>query len=590
MSGKKSYYVGYSDLRQEGIGYHIPNEMNGLWFPPLRILKWISITASGRVTKPKTVSVNVSSRTFSYQKFSIELVSSNTLDFALIFRPEIEKIDPVKIILEIGIIPVWFSDKTVKYDMKLNKRENTVEINEEVYGMRVSIYSYPEREVSLVGNTVSFIADSQLSVLISASNRLSESLEVNKIHDIHFSSYRSFLLESLNSQTSAEGNNPISTTFELAKMNLNWLTLETDGIGTGVVAGYPEFPWFFGIDTYYCSRGLLISGMINEYESTLGILEKYAKTQAGRIPHEIVTNGRIFNRGNLVESIVYPTMVWNLYEYSGITNIIESRKDLLRHSVKYVFNAPLNGTGIMEDPGAGTGIDIDTICNYIETMRVLLKISKITELDIIEEKSIEREIEEKLSFLRKEMWISEVNGFSDRIVDGVPQFNGFWTTILPFSYALASGSQYRKFSSESSEAYGKLIHKEGLKVDSNGRIMFNGNSMMIKACLNYGDINRGMKFFKSNVKSVGRYSNGCFPEVINDSTGCFIQAWSASLFIENLIYDILGIVPRNNSLSQTKKFKIPALFNGLIISRMKYRGKNYRITVSNGSATLTKQI
>ena len=87
--------------------------------------------------------------------------------------------------------------------------------------------------------------------------------------------------------------------------------------------------------------------MLSEYENTLKILENYSKTQNGRIPHEIVSNGRVYNSGNLVESLAYPSMIW-MYEYTGNSKFLEERKGMIFNSIHSHIRSNLKGTGIME--------------------------------------------------------------------------------------------------------------------------------------------------------------------------------------------------------------------------------------------------
>ena len=188
------------------------------------------------------------------------------------------------------------------------------------------------------------------------------------------------------------------------------------------------------------------------------------------------------------------------------------------------------------------------------------------------------------------MWMPEINGFADRYKDGLPQFNGFWTSVLPFSFNLASKENYTNFVTENSEAFSRLMSSNGLKVDQNGNVMPNGNSMLVKASLNYGDVNNALKVLHMNIDAIGRYSNYCFPEIINNPSGCFIQAWSAALFIENIIYDFLGIYPNGKELEINRRFSIPEEFEGLRINGMKHRNRLYNFEVCDRAVSYSRNI
>lgn len=579
LSGKKSYYIGYSDLREEGIGYHIDKEMNGLWFPPLRILKWITVKQDQESLTPDTVTIGYSSVVFNYDKFQLRFNLSGGSYFRAELEAETLITKPLSIILEIGILPVWFSDKSADYDIYSD--ENRIILDEKSYGIKAVISSSNSENLTFGRDRIIFNTSGSAKIDITV-NRIENTGNYKGIKDDEFVEFESEFGKSIKEKTAVYGNRKISEAFESAVLNLKWMFLDVNELGAGIVAGFPDFPWFFGIDSYYSSRGLLISGMHNELESTLKILESNGISKDGKMPHEIVSNGRIFNSGNLVESIAYLSMVWNLYDYVGNIRILEQRKELIMKSANGFFKGGLVGTGIMEDPGAGKGIDIDTICNYIESMNAILKMKSAIDLDDIEADDIKREIRDKTSFLIDKMWMDEVQGYADRYVDGVPEFNGFWTSILPFSFGYASTPQYRKFMSESSQGTKTLMGAEGIKVDKNGNVMANGNSMVIKACLNYYDASRALTFLESNLRSIGKYSSLCFPEIINNPSGCFIQSWSAALFIENIIHDFLGIRPNGDVLNVLNRFKIPDIFEDLQVKGMKYRNRSYNFEVRFG--------
>ena len=587
LSGRSSYYIGYNDMKPAGLGYHIENEMNGLWFPPIRIFKWITLERNGRSMIPEYVTTDYTSVSFGFRELSLKLSTTGDNYFLIELTKEIEIIEPVRIILEIGVIPVWYSQ--LNTDFSISKLSGSIIISEKNY--RQSITASSDGNGVLTYNNNRIVIETKDSTTVNIKIEGNESTNISPANiKKEAENYRHQSVESLRSKTTISGNTSISEAFDLAVINLRWLFLNMNNTGRGVVAGYPEFPWLFGIDTYYSSGGLLIAGMNDEYENTLKVLEKYARKEGGRIPHEIVSNGRVFNMGNRVETVVYPTMVWNLYEYSGNIEHLKEREDLILSYISPAILHDVRGNGIMEDPKAGNGIDIDTVCNYIESMNSILKINSVVHSDKIEVKEIEEEIREKIRFIRKDMWMPEINGFADRYKDGLPQFNGFWTSVLPFSFNLASKENYANFATENSKAFSRLMSSNGLKVDQNGNVMPNGNSMLIKASLNYGDVNNALKVLHMNIDAIGRYSNYCFPEIINNPSGCFIQAWSAALFIENIIYDFLGIYPNGKELEINRRFSIPEEFEGLRINGMKHRNRLYNFEVCDRAVSYSRNI
>ncbi len=582
FSGEKSYYIGFSDMTSRSLGYHIKDEMNGLWIPPLRILKWITVSVEGKYMSPNFMEIGIASRKFYFSSFTIEFMASDEGEMAVRFVKSEEYKGKVNIHMELGIIPVWFSENPA--DFTIMEKEDGIHIWERNYGMQIRIYSCPDERYSLDGNTITYSLTEDAIIIISSSetsveNGLSASERISKYAEKKESKFYSRL--------KIKSTRQIEDALDLAMLNLEWLTLNVDRIGRGIVAGYPEFPWFFGIDTYYCENGMLLCGMEQEYSGSLGLIEKYAEVQKGRIPHEIVSNGRIFNKGNVVESIVYPKMVYDLYNWTGDLSILRDRSKLMETTFSKFLTGEINGTGIMEDPQAGSGLDIDVLCNYVESLKAMILISDKTGVMADSRGKMREEIRDKTRFLEREMWMKEISGYADRYRDGVPQFNGFWTTIIPFSINLGSREHFRDFIN-GSVAYDRIACKEGIKVDSGGNVMPNGNSTMVKACFNYGEDPMGMDFFNLNLKVLGKYSFGCFPEISNNESGCFIQAWSAAMFIENLLNDIFAMRIHNESLEVSSNSSIPEIFNGTEISGIKFRRKEYKISIIDSRATLVQ--
>ncbi len=72
-----------------------------------------------------------------------------------------------------------------------------------------------------------------------------------------------------------------------------------------------------------------------------------------------------------------------------------------------------------------------------------------------------------------------------------------------------------------------------------------------------------MREFLSLSRSLGRYSPGCFPEMSNRE-GCYLQAWSAAMFIQALVeaigggYDPTGGGRRGNARRCLSTWACPA--------------------------------
>ena len=105
--------------------------------------------------------------------------------------------------------------------------------------------------------------------------------------------------------------------FDGSTLCLDMLTLDVPKVGRGIVAGLPGFAWFFGCDTYYTLSGLLVSGQSQTALANLRLLADYGRKQNGRIPHEIIQNGEMFNPGNPIEAAEFVIAVERAFRWTG---------------------------------------------------------------------------------------------------------------------------------------------------------------------------------------------------------------------------------------------------------------------------------
>ena len=352
-----------------------------------------------------------------------------------------------------------------------------------------------------------------------------------------------------------------------AKVNLKWLMLSSAGLGAGITAGHPDFPWYFSADSFYSINGMLLAGFSREVGTTLSTLAEAARRDGNRIPHEIITNKRIYHQGNIEEIALFPVALASYLDWTGNKDLIARNIDVVEASMDFLRINGLSGPGIMEDHAAGEGIDIDTVCAYAQALKSYRSLSMRVDDNCVDS-SLNDEYNKLASRIDSDFWMPEVKGFANRLIDGEPKFKKFWTTIIPFSTALSDRRHYADFVSYGSIAFQSINSQLGLKVDDKGNIMPLGTGLMVKAAANYGDEDTALSFFRKNMASFGKYSPGCFPEIVNNATGCYLQAWSAGIFIENIFSDLMRIDfsdgrlrahPGNAIRSLGKYFKIEHL-------------------------------
>ncbi|MEG1427218.1 MAG: hypothetical protein RSC76_05970, partial [Oscillospiraceae bacterium] len=99
----------------------------------------------------------------------------------------------------------------------------------------------------------------------------------------------------------------------------DWVVRDVDGVGKGVVAGYAEFPWWFGHDTTFILPALLMQGDYDTAKSTLRLIKEASQrvNGNGRVVHEISNNGVVFYEGMSTETPQFADVVLETYRWTG---------------------------------------------------------------------------------------------------------------------------------------------------------------------------------------------------------------------------------------------------------------------------------
>ncbi|WP_228236378.1 glycogen debranching protein [Allomuricauda sp. M10] len=111
----------------------------------------------------------------------------------------------------------------------------------------------------------------------------------------------------------------LEQTFEWLKYNCDWLVRTVPEIGTGIGAGLPDYPWWFGVDSEYALKGYMAIGREDIVEKTIQLLDSVsmALNGNGRILHEMSPNGAVFNEGNINETPQFASLIWEIYTWNG---------------------------------------------------------------------------------------------------------------------------------------------------------------------------------------------------------------------------------------------------------------------------------
>lgn len=152
----------------------------------------------------------------------------------------------------------------------------------------------------------------------------------------------------------------LQQTFEWLKYNCDWLIRTVPEIGSGITAGIPDYPWWFGVDSEYALKGYMAVGQTEAVYNTIALLDSVssAVNGNGRILHEMSTNGVVFNKGNINETPQFASLIWEVYRWNGDMQFLKRYFPTVKSGLRWLMqendsnkNLFPDGFGMMEIHG-----------------------------------------------------------------------------------------------------------------------------------------------------------------------------------------------------------------------------------------------
>lgn len=469
-AGDRVYSIGAQNGTFPELGWHIKNEMGGVWNHPIKLLDgYKTILESAQSSQTLTngqfinypfgnkfiyelneLDLSVEQFQFSpdlYQGLIVEYLitnkSSKPFNGTLVFESSFD------------LRPTWLGERTEMVDgadlIDFDAIQNIITAKDQNNPWFSSItssekiHAFKHYESSYGGKGVAGISTIELSIQEQSSKKvyffisgsygsLDDSLEeLQKIKSMHpkLLEDKKSRYEALESQSKLTTSDPeFDQVFRWLKFNSDWFIREVPEIGRGIVAGYPDYPWWFGCDSEYALKGYLSIGQFDIVASTIKLLSKLSTETNGngRIIHEASTNGAVFNPGNLNETPQFASLVWEAYKWTGDKSLLVENFDLIHLGLDWISkerdfdkNGFPEGAGMMEIHGLES--EMIDVASY--TQRGFEDASHIAEelnkpqLSVYYgtiAKSLKKKINESF-------WVEDFNSFADFIASDKETLN-----------------------------------------------------------------------------------------------------------------------------------------------------------------------
>ena len=376
VTGHKMYLIGSQDGLFPKRGAHIPHEMWGMWMPPAKFMDGFHIAVNGTYLDhadqfkmyPYGCEMNYQladtliMRRFQWipqeeKAFILELQFENTdcKDFAL----------DLDLKMITNLMPTWLSDR-----MNIEAGENGISVDDkknllyfttekQSWTMCVGISAEVSKVTCIDHHTCIASAALQvpakgqvkMEVIFAASVNSREEAEATycKVKDTKESLFAEKVAIYTELGKKAALTYPAEPKLqEMYHWNQyinDWIIRKVDGIGAGVVAGYPEFTWWFGNDTDYIVPALLMQGNYEIGKETLRLVRKKSEeiNGNGRVVHEISNNGQVYYEGMSTETPQFADTVWMIYTWSGDVDFLTEMYDFCVQGMEYIESIMVDG-------------------------------------------------------------------------------------------------------------------------------------------------------------------------------------------------------------------------------------------------------
>lgn len=461
-AGDRVYLVGHQDGSFPEIGWHIKGEMGGIWNHPIKLMDGFnaSIQVNGKILpldKADTF-INYPFANKHVFKFNVEGLEVERIQFVpdgkegVFIQFVVKNTDSetkeieFKLTGHSDLSPTWLGERSNMIDGKDKAKllENKTWVVKDslnpwftVFGSDILANSTKKESYTYQGkgvaNSLTYQkqieanSNSEFNFVVAGSYKTEEE-SITTYNDI-LSNHKTYLeqkknrYQQLSNQTKLTiPDKTMQQTFEWLKYNSDWLIRTVPEIGSGITAGIPDYPWWFGVDSEYALQGYMAIGQEDAVYNTIKILDSVsnAVNGNGKIIHEMSTNGVVFNPGNINETPQFASLIWYIYQWNGDKGFLEKYFPTVEKGLQWLMdendmdsNLFPEGFGMMEIHG----LDSEMIDVAAYTQKAFLDASKMAKvLGKVElSKNYETTAEDLKKKINQQFWSEEFNSYADFI-------------------------------------------------------------------------------------------------------------------------------------------------------------------------------
>lgn len=421
-AGDRLYVVGHQNGTFPDLGWHIPGEMGGIWDHPIKLMDGFVASLNGQCLTKASRFTNypmASQFEFDFNEQVRVIQTQYVADGQEALNIEYEIINsglsPMDLkfafTVRSDLRPVWLGEQTGMLDApdqaRWTENEQAIIIKDSLNkwftlignNRVVDSYSLDQHPCEILSSGTGTLATLVYKLTVPASDKItipmiiagSSQSEIEAIKTYEHVSACKFKglaekierYDKLRNQTKLTiPDKDIETAFRWVKYNTDWLIRDVEGIGRGLGAGIPDYPWWFGVDNEYALQGAIITGRKELVDETINLIHRISEEHNGngRIVHEVSTNGVVFNPGNINETAQFATLVRKVFDWTGDTSFVRQYYPSIKKGFEWLLdhdedeNFVPEGFGIMEIHGLDSEM-IDVAVNMYEGLEALRYLS-----------------------------------------------------------------------------------------------------------------------------------------------------------------------------------------------------------------------
>ncbi len=401
--------------------------------------------------------------------------------------------------------------------------------------------------------------------------------------DVTIEAYTGYLQTALRFES---GIKDIDDAFIRSNIGMLLLKHYQHGYGLGFMAGLPHFPIYFGRDIAWTVFGSNCIGDFQASQSALALLARFqAKTDGddavrvpfykGEIPHEVRMDGSIYYY-SIDATPLFVIALHDYYRWSGDKNFVRYLYDNMVRALGWCMEADRDGDGLIEHGPEGflqdtqwmdsyfrgkSGVDVQAVFGH--AFRCGAEIASEFGDDNLAEMCMRRYNELK-SLIVERYW-DEVYGFLYDTIDpdGTLQKDMTVNAVIPVFFDIIEPDKAESIliwmeSNEFTTSWGVRTRARSDPGYDGKSYQKGGVWPFVTGWVAYSEFSHGNfkeGFLKTyQMTEMQQFSKLYFKEVMSgdvppepseeeDPAGCFIQAWSATIYLYAIVRGFLGITP-----------------------------------------------